>query len=212
MIKTEKSSRERRKERTRAMLLQTAEQLLSEGGLQKLTLTELARQADYSKPAIYEYFGSFEDLLIDLNNSGYFRMGQRVQEVPDSLPPDERMMAIAKAILQFAAENVELYQLMFNHIIFATGNFDRNWEEAKEQNLTTYRVASQVIQEGIEQGIFKVRPGFGHQAMFYLTWVTIHGIASLKSSMVSNLGLEFPDNHDLVLTFLINNLKGLPNA
>ena len=78
--------------------------------------------------------------------------------------------------------------------------------------MTAYRIASRVIQDGIDQGIFKVRPGFGHQAMFYLTWTIIHGIASIKSSLVSNLGLEFPSNHDMVLTFLINNLKGLPNA
>lgn len=203
--------RERRRERTRTLILQAAEDLLAEGGLQKLTLAELAHRAAYSKPAIYEYFGGIEDILIELTNNGFVRLGERVKEIPASLPPDERFLGVVNAILKFAADYVELYQLMFTHIIFSPGRFDQRWQESQEDTQTSYRIASEVIQDGIDQGIFKTRPGFDHNAMMYMSWVVVHGMASLKSGLVREVGLDMPHKHDQVVNFLINTLKGLPS-
>ena len=205
---TNGTPRERRRERTRSLILQAAEELLAEGGLQKLTLAELAQRAAYSKPAIYEYFGGIEDILIELTNAGFTRLGEQVKAVDAALPPDKRLLTIARVILQFAADNVELYQLMFTHIIFSPGRFERRWQESQGDTDASYRIASEAIQQGIDQGIFKTRPGFDHDAMQYLCWVTVHGMASLKSALVREVGLDMPHNHDLVLTFLLNNLKG----
>ncbi|NOH03360.1 MAG: TetR/AcrR family transcriptional regulator [Chloroflexi bacterium] len=210
MKETKGSTQERRRERTRALILQIAEQILAEGGLQKLTLAEIAHRAAYSKPAIYEYFSGIEDILIEIGNAGFVRLGEQLQAVPDTLPPDERLRAIGHAYLQFAADNVELYQLMFTHIIFSPGRFDRRWAEAHTNTQLSFRIASQVIQQGIDQGIFKTRPGFDRNVMVYACWVVIHGMASLKSSLVREVGLEMPHNHDLMLTLLINNMKGAP--
>lgn len=204
------TTRERRRERTRVLILQTAEQLLAEGGLQKLTLAELAHRAAYSKPAIYEYFGGIEDILIELTNTGFVRLGEQVKAVPEDLPPDERLLTISHTILQFAADNVELYQLMFTHIIFSPGRFNQRWAEASMDTQASYRIASQVIQDGIDQGIFKTRPGFGQDAMVYMCWVVVHGMASLKSSLVREVGLDMHHNHDQVLSFLLNTLQGIP--
>lgn len=208
MDETKGTPRERRRERTRTLILQAAEELLAEGGLQNLTLAELAHRAAYSKPAIYEYFGGLEDILIELTNTGFVRLGDRVKEVPEGLPPDERFLGIVDAILKFAADYVELYQLMFSHIIFSPGRFDRRWEEAETDTQASYRIASEVIQAGIDQGIFKTRPGFDHDAMIYMSWVVVHGMASLKSGLVREVGLDMPHNHEQVVSFLINTLKG----
>lgn len=213
MDQTKKATtRERRRERTRTLILQTAEQLLTEGGLQNLTIAGLAHRAAYSKPAIYEYFDGLEDILIELTNTGFVRLGEQMQAVPETLPVDERLLAIAKAMLTFASENVELYQLMFTHIIFTPGRFEKRWQETELDTDVAYRIASQVIQQGIDQGVFRIQPGFDHDAMVYLSWVTVHGMASLKSNLVREVGLDISHNHDLVLSYLINNLKGtLPN-
>lgn len=200
--------RERRRERTRALILQTAEQLLAEGGLQKLTIAELANRAAYSKPAIYEYFESLEDILIELTNAGFVRLGEQVQALPETLPPDEHLVAIANTMLKFAADNAELYQLMFNHIIFTPERLDQHWAEIRGDTRLSYRIASQVIQQGIDQGVFKTRPGFDHDAMIYMSWAVIHGMASLHSSLVREVGLNIPHKQDLMLVFLIHNLKG----
>jgi AcrR family transcriptional regulator len=210
MDKTKGTPRERRRERTRTLILQAAESLLAEGGLQKLTMAELAHRADYSKPAIYEYFGGIEDILIELTNTGFIRLGERVKEIPKSLPPDERLVAVVNAILQFANENFELYQLMFTHIIFSPGRLDQHWQDVRDKTQVAYLIASEVIKDGIDQGIFKVRPGFDHDAMVYQSWVVVHGMASLKSALVREVGLEKVHNQDQVIHVLLCNLKGIP--
>ncbi len=201
--------RERRREKTRALILQTAEQLLAEGGLQKLTIAELANRAAYSKPAIYEYFEGLEDILIELTNAGFVRLGEQVQALPDSLPPDEHLVAIANTMLKFAADNAELYQLMFNHIVFTPERLNQHWAEIRGDTRLSYRVASRVIQAGIDQGIFQTRPGLDHDGMVYMSWAVIHGMASLNSSLVREVGLNIPHKQDLMLVFLIHNLKGI---
>lgn len=209
MDETKGTPRERRRERTITLILQAAEDLLAEGGLQNLTIAELAHRAAYSKPAIYEYFAGIEDILIELTNTGFVRLGERVKEVSENLPPDERFLGIVNAILTFAADYVELYQLMFTHIIFSPGRFDQRWEEANTDTQASYRIASEVIQDGIDQGIFKTRPGFDHDAMIYMSWVVVHGMASLKSGLIREVGLDMPHNHEQVVKFLLNTLKGI---
>lgn len=124
-----------------------------------MTLAELAHRAEYSKPSIYEYFGGIEDILIELTNTGFVRLGEHVKEVQKNLPPDERVLGVVNAILKFSTDYVELYQLLFTHIVFSPGRFDQRWQDAKADTEASYRIASEVIQEGIDQGIFKTPQG-----------------------------------------------------
>ena len=55
--------RERRAERTRKAILDTAMQLIVEKGPDKLSLREVARRIDYSPAGLYEYFGSKDELV-----------------------------------------------------------------------------------------------------------------------------------------------------
>lgn len=42
-----------------------------------------------------------------------------------------------------------------------------------------------------------------------MSWVVVHGMASLKSGLVREVGLAMPYNHEQVVIFLINTLKGI---
>jgi AcrR family transcriptional regulator len=202
------SNRERRRERTRVMILHAAEELLAEGGLQNVTLANIADRAAYSKPAIYEYFVGLEDIMMELSNAGFVRLGQTVKAVPDSLSADERLLAVVHAILRFAGENAELYQLMFSHIIFSNNGQDQRYQDMLKDTQTAYRVASEIIQEGIEQGIFKTRPGFEGDEMLYMCWVIVHGMASLKHTLTEELGLDVLRYQAQTLDALLHSLKG----
>ncbi|WP_079480767.1 TetR/AcrR family transcriptional regulator [Halobacillus salinus] len=54
---------ERRKERKKQNILQAALQLFSEYGVQKVSIQEIAQQAEVSQVTIYNYFGSKDQLL-----------------------------------------------------------------------------------------------------------------------------------------------------
>ncbi len=201
--------RERRRERTRQVILQAAETLLAEGGLQNTTLANIAHRAEYSKPAIYEYFGSLEEILIELANDGFIRLGERGMAVDPSLPPEERLMAFCAVFLEFAAENPELYQLMFTHIIFSNNGLDRDWKELQKKTQVAYYTAAGIIEDGIRSGVFQIRPGFDSSIMLYMCWVTLHGMASLKRELVREVGFDVEKHQQALFELMINNLKGV---
>jgi AcrR family transcriptional regulator len=202
--------RERRRERTKMSILLAAEALLAEGGLQNMTLANIAVRAEYSKPALYEYFSGIEDILIELSNYGFIRLGERIKEIDLALPPEERLMAISHAFLQFALENAELYQLMFTHIIFTNVGLDRDWPELHKKTRVAYYAAAETIQDGIAHGVFKVRPDFDSGAMLYMCWVTLHGMASLKRELTKEIGLDVDRYQAAMFQRLLDNLKGAP--
>ncbi len=203
------SNRERRRERTKSIILQAAEGLLAEGGLHKMTLANIASRAAYSKPSIYEYFTGIEDILNELSNSGFIRLGKLVKDIPASLSPEEQLKEASACIIQFADDNAELYQLMFTNIVYKDNWQDFDWHGASKDTQAAYLAASEIIQNGIDQGVFKTRPGFDHSAMLYLCWVTVHGMASLKPHLLAEVGMDWRQYRVVVVEHILNNLKGV---
>jgi len=55
--------RERKKQRTRQLLSETARRLFSERGFEQVSIAEIAREADVSEQTVFNYFPSKEDLV-----------------------------------------------------------------------------------------------------------------------------------------------------
>jgi AcrR family transcriptional regulator len=55
--------RERKKERTRQLLSETARRLFGERGFEQVSVAEIARQADVSEQTVFNYFPTKEDLV-----------------------------------------------------------------------------------------------------------------------------------------------------
>lgn len=204
--------RERRRERTKKAILLAAEALLAEGGLQSVTLANIAHRAEYSKPALYEYFSGIEDILIELSNNGFIRLGERIRAIDSTLAPEKRLLAACYTFLKFASDNPELYQLMFTHIIFTNIGLERDWTEVHKETQVAYYAAFEIIQDGVAKGVFKERSNFDSGAMLYTCWVTLHGIASLKRELMKEVGLDVDKYQATIFMMMINNFKGtLPN-
>jgi AcrR family transcriptional regulator len=66
--------RERKKEQTRQLIAETARQLFTERGFDRVTVAEIARAADVSDQTVFNYFPTKEDLV-------YWRLGSFEEEL-----------------------------------------------------------------------------------------------------------------------------------
>ncbi|MEU8660825.1 TetR/AcrR family transcriptional regulator [Actinoplanes philippinensis] len=98
----------------RAVLLDQAEAMLREQGVDGLSLRELARQAGVSHGAPRSHFIDRQALLDALAEQGFDRFTDRARTalaVPG--PVRERFRAVGRAYVDFAVDNAALMELMF---------------------------------------------------------------------------------------------------
>src|SRR6476660_732742 len=77
----EQWTRERRLERTRALLLDAAEEVFAEKGFTPASLDDIARAAGYTKGAIYKHFATKEGLFLAVSDRYWRRYFDNFAEV-----------------------------------------------------------------------------------------------------------------------------------
>src|ERR1051325_6634737 len=63
----ERWTQERRRQRTRDLLLDAAEEVFAERGYDGASLEEIAQRAGYTRGAIYKHFGNKEEMFLEAN-------------------------------------------------------------------------------------------------------------------------------------------------
>jgi AcrR family transcriptional regulator len=83
-VPAERWTQERRRQHTRDLLLDAAEEVFAKRGFEGASLEEIAETAGYTRGAIYKHFGSKEELFLEANT----RFNERyVQAFTDVLDP-----------------------------------------------------------------------------------------------------------------------------
>jgi AcrR family transcriptional regulator len=80
--------RERKKQRTRELIAETARGLFAERGFERVTVAEIARRAEVSEQTVFNYFPTKEDLV-------YWRLGSFEEELLAAVrerPPGEPVL------------------------------------------------------------------------------------------------------------------------
>lgn len=141
----------------------------------------------YSPAALYEYFDSKEAIVQALSDEGDELLNSRLAEVSPDLPPGERLTALGLAYVAFARAYPEHFKLMFGELSTNRTSINDPVDEAKP-----YDYLSKTVLEGIEQGLFKTRPGYGAGEIAYGLWSLAHGAATLQGTKLRGYKEEFP--------------------
>lgn len=109
--------REREKEELRTRILEAARDILSEEGLDALSMRAIAERIEYSPATIYLYFRDKDDLIRTVVGEGFRIMGEYIRRALDdedgSTGAMARYRALGRAYVGFALENTAYLNVMF---------------------------------------------------------------------------------------------------
>lgn len=106
---------EKRRAALRERLLDAAEIRIAREGLHTLRARDLAGDAECSLGAIYNVFDDLTGLIMAVNGRTFLRIGEQVGAVADpSLPPDEHLIRLSDAYLNFARNNTGAWRALFD--------------------------------------------------------------------------------------------------
>jgi AcrR family transcriptional regulator len=96
-------------------ILDVAGRVFAARGYHRASMDEIATQSDVTKPLIYAYFGSKEDLYVAyIERSGRELMDRMRAATDPDAPPRERLHAGILEFLRFVAERRDGWQVLYS--------------------------------------------------------------------------------------------------
>ena len=160
----------------RKSLVITATEMVTEAGIEGLSLRKLAERIGVSRTAAYHHFTDKNDLLCAIAEQGFSQWHQRVNEIfsEKELSNEEKYRHFVYAYIGFATSNPSLYELMFGRVIWKENN---STEALKKIAYATFNYQVEMTKLWQEQGIIIREENSLRLAQ--VTWATLHGIARL---------------------------------
>jgi AcrR family transcriptional regulator len=164
--------RARNRREMQEAILAEARRIVSEDGVDALSMRGIARALGYSPGALYDYFRDREAIVHGLYFTGTGGLGGRLAEAmaatTEDTDPFERICILGRAYRAFALENPELYRLAFGRIAP---------KERSDEARGGFDVLVRAVQLGIERGaLIEGSP----EAFAFTCWAGVHGFVSLE--------------------------------
>lgn len=102
---------------TRALILDTAQELFSAWGYQDTSFGDIAGAVGIGRTTLYDYFTDKDDLLASLVEERLPTViSDLVSRVPDDIPPADRLCDLVSRVLEFIAEEPTLGLLLHREV------------------------------------------------------------------------------------------------
>ncbi len=199
---TKLSRRDRRRQSTRAEILDAARELLLEVGPEGLSLRQVARRADFSPAALYTYFPSRDSLIASLFGESFERLDAYLRRVPADLPPDRRVVELGLAYMEFADDNP-----MDLRCMLLSTPLDLPPSGGKALGLGAARLIGETLRQGVKEGVFRQDPDYTAQQMAFGLWSLVHGMVTVKGIDLTEVEAEISADPRRVLEMYVDLLK-----
>ena len=173
--------KQRTREQTRAGILQTAKDIARREGWQAVSIRKIADAIDYSAPVVYDYFDSKDILLDEIRNDGFRYLRDEYERLVKLYrDPEKLLYEISLIQWQFAIQQPEMYQVMYNQ---NGANCLAPLEESAEIK-SVNEIVCRIIFTFIPKSAESIR------RLYFEWWATSHGLISLSALLRHQQPLE----------------------
>ena len=171
--------KQRQKEEVRALILDTAWQMVLTEGWHSFSIRKIADAIEYSVPVIYSHFENKDAILLEFNRKGFELLAAALEEAKAGQPePANQLRVMGRAYWKFAFENKEYYQLMFGLGIPTCETISRIPAIGK--------FAEVVIGSIVAMVPAGQKPGFDPWLKYQSFWSMLHGLVSINMIRLSS--------------------------
>ncbi len=165
-----KERREREKAAVKAATLKASRELAKQYGWPKVSIRKIAKEIQYTPPVIYQHFKNKEAILMELEMQGFRKLKFALEDtMSKGGEPIPRLLSLTATAWDWAFEEADLYQVMFNlDSIHATPPNRKALSESAEVVLKTLKEIH-LFESQVEE-------------YFFTWWSLLHGYISLIMS------------------------------
>lgn len=182
------------KERRRSDILDAAERVAAEVGIENLTMEQVARAARLSRGLLYIYFRDRADLQLGLCERGMGLLHERfVRASARHARGIDKLTAIGRAYVDFAAECPVYFEVLarFEASDASIGEQEGNLPACLMGGERLHQLMTQTLEVGMRDGSISPTVGEPNTVAISL-WALMHGaiqIARLKSGVLARHGV-----------------------
>lgn len=175
--------------------------LFERGGIDAISMREIAGEIGVSPMMPYKYFPTKDHLLQELRSRSFAQLeAAMLAASAATAPPRERLEQMILAYLRFGLEDQKAYRLMFDYWIYESPS--RMLEDFGDA-IRRQAGAWNRLLEGVEAYFAEIGSGGDSMTAAHLIWSALHGLVSLEASRKLVMGRSFEDlTHPLIVSIM----------
>lgn len=174
-------TKERAREALRTRIVEAARDIVSQEGLDALSMRALAERIEYSPATLYLHFRDKDEILRGVMEAGFQRLSAAVEaqiaRLGANATAGERHRAMGRGYAIFALENTGYFRVMFELPTVARIGRDAECApQGKQEAAGSWCQVVETVQQAIAEGTLHIADA-QHGAV--ISWGLVHGLTSL---------------------------------
>ncbi|MFH1037943.1 MAG: TetR/AcrR family transcriptional regulator [PVC group bacterium] len=139
---------------TKQRLMDAALRLFTEKGFAGASTREIVEQSGVTKPTLYYYFPSKEELYRALIEENFERFNREIAAIAgEKKPPREKLIRVAEYNLKHCRNHPE--QVKLTLMAFYRGDTFAPEVDVEEYGRASLEIVARIFREGVDAGIFR---------------------------------------------------------
>jgi AcrR family transcriptional regulator len=200
--------KEREKQQRREDIVDAAEKVFFEKGIENATMDEVAQEAELSKGTLYLYFKSKTELHFAICIRGLEMMKEFFTKfVHPSKTAVENLVAIGQAYVQFASEHANHFKTMMHFEGISEDDIDNcTFEHSPKDDVMGFLY--NILEKGKQEGT--IRTDIPTPELMHILWSQTTGVLqfiSSKKTLLKIHGVNFDNLFQCHIEILTNGIR-----